>query len=179
MKEHRFKWGLLLGLGLGSVAGLLVYMYLWRRELRWLASKADEQPVQGAAMPMINPPPIIVPPRPLPEAIDEGPPIPDRGRANSTIRSYALPAPGQDAIRLVSSSDRPYTVMVRVVDPPGAFAMFSFDASVLNNVVAIPTGENIIIPVGQWQTVTIPPHSALYGRGSVANVTASITGTPV
>lgn len=174
--RKQFAVGILVGVAL-SVAGGVVY-YLLRR-------KSPTAPLEGIAIQSLprltlpNPPAIVAPPKQ--PSVDEDlfhPPAPvPKRRANTTIRSYTLPGPGQDAVRLVSSGDAPYTVMVRVVDPPGAFAMFSFDASVLNNGVAVPTGENVIIPVGQWQTITLPPKSALYGRGSAAGVTASVTGS--
>jgi hypothetical protein len=176
--KNRFKWGIALGVGLGALGGLLIY--LWRRNR--LLSDAVVQNEVGAAQlpaPIINPPPIVAPA--LGAAILDAPeePLPQATNARPTIRSYVLPAPGAEAVRLVSSADRPYKVMVRVVDPPGAFAVFSFDASSLNNATAVPTGENIIIPVGQWQTIPMPPRSALYGRGSGASVTVSVTGSPV
>ncbi len=174
--RHRFKWGILAGVALG-VSGSAGAVYLYCRHR---ASRHKEVQLEGPSIlpPFMTPATFLAPEaKKAGVAADVKAVMPNY--ANPTIRSYVLPAPGADSIRLVSSSDRPYTVMLRVVDPAGSFGMFSFDPSTLNSTTPIPTGENIIIPSGQWQTVPLAPHSALYGRGSVTGVTVSVTGSPV
>lgn len=172
--RHRFKWGLFVGLGLGAAAVGAVVWWKTRKKTSDLGRYIPTFPSVPA--PKAIPPPET--PEPPPDDVYPGGLL-NPTRANPTIRSYTLPAPGQDAVRIVSSAERPYMVMLRVVDPPGSFGMFSYDATTLNNATPIPTGENIIIPVGQWQTVPLPPFSAIYGRGSAANVVVSVTGNPV
>ena len=184
--RHRFKLGLFVGLGIGAF-GAGGALYFWRRRKKDGLEGLGAAPSAAAVpfpMPMPSMPsaPEIVAPHPATRSDDafiEPLELPRAKNAKPIIRSYILPPPGGEAIRLVSSADQPYTVMLRVVDPPGSFAMFSFDPTTLNNTIVIPTGENIIIPVGQWQSVPLPPYSALYGRGSVSEVVVSVTGSPI
>ena len=170
-KSSRFGWGLIAGTGLGALlSGLIVYFVVRRRK------EATPAPVLMGAVPVqfAAPPPLPGPKIAAPQEVVRKEPQ----HSMPVTKSVELPGPGVDAVRLVSSTDRSYMAQVRVVDPPGAFGIIGFDANELNisAAVAVPQGNNLIIPVGQWQTIPMGPHQALYGRGSIAGVTVSVSG---
>ncbi|UCC72079.1 MAG: hypothetical protein JSV86_17175 [Gemmatimonadota bacterium] len=182
--SNGFLTGLLLGILTGGI-GMLAVVWFHRRYLNG--------PVGSFAAPTLDRLPVLD----LPAADDSfelegvkedkvpvGPPsmnTPPREYAQPITESFLLPGPGGDAIRIASTTDVPYMVQVRPVDPPGAFAVLSFSPTELNirgPGVAVPVGHTIIIPVGQWQTVPMAPNSALYARGNIAGVTLSVSGSP-
>jgi len=97
----------------------------------------------------------------------------------ATLRTYALPwmgDPKSQAVRVASAGDRPYEVVVRTVAPPGSFAIFSFDANEMNmrgvpvvaaGTSAIPAGDFLVIPGGQFQIVRLSPKMALFAKGNI------------
>jgi hypothetical protein len=127
----------------------------------------------------------IVPPSVLRATPNTPPNTPPREYARPIGQSFLLPGPGQDAIRVASTTDIPYMVQVRPVDPPGAFAILSFSPTELNirgPGTAVPIGDTIVIPVGQWQNIPMGPNMALYARGNQGGanrITLSVSGSPV
>jgi hypothetical protein len=183
--------GFKIGLAILGVATLGVGVFWWLRKHKKPEEEGQgEAPLEGS-LPLPLPQtvslaaPAIVPPADTGTVVGD---LPVQRGSKPIARSYTLPGPQvgavpqpeTNAVRLVSSTDQAYNVMVRVVDPPGAFGIFAYDANQINiyGAQAIPVGDTIIIPVGQWQRIPLAPYSSLYGRGSVLGVTASVTGHP-
>lgn len=172
-RQPRFGLGLFVGLGTGALVSTIVVYFIMRRR-KVPATMTAPAPTAGPVLQLAAPPPLPGPKIAAPrEVVREEP-----QRAVPVTKSIELPAPGVDAVRLVSSTDRAYTAQIRAVDPAGGFAIIAFDANELNiaGAVPIPQGNNLIIPVGQWQTIPMGPHQSLYGRGSVVGVTVSVSG---
>jgi hypothetical protein len=115
----------------------------------------------------------------------------------STMRTFFLPwlgDPYSQAVRIATAGNDPYEIVVRTVAPPGAFAVFSFDANELNTmdlavvapgITGPPTGGDVlIIPGGQFQIVRLRPKQGLFAKGNIGpgaaippeGVIISITG---
>jgi hypothetical protein len=95
------------------------------------------------------------------------------------MRTYSLPwlgDPKSESVRVASAGERPYEVIVRTVAPPGAFAVFSFDANEMNirgvpvvapGTTGLPAGDFLIIPGGQFQIVRLSPKMGLFAKGNI------------
>lgn len=94
------------------------------------------------------------------------------GRTNPTLtmQSMRLPYRGDSssqAIRVAQATDKPYEVTLRVIGPPGEWAMFSFDPTELNTGTSlIPLGGTFVVMSGQDHTMRLLPYQVIYAKGS-------------
>lgn len=108
---------------------------------------------------------------------------------SAMLKTYRLPWLGDSsnnsqAVRVATSLDNPYEVVVRVVGPAGGLAALSFSQTELGNqrvigpgLSMVPTGDVVIIPAGQQpQTIRMNPRQVLFARGNLgpANPTGAV-----
>ena len=108
------------------------------------------------------------------------------------MRSYTLPYigdPRSEAIKVAEAGTVAYEVVVRVVQPPGGFAVLAFDPNELNvsgvpfvqtlgtSYSAFPVGNTLIMPAGQFQVLRLAPRQSLYAKGTVAPNVATQTSS--
>jgi hypothetical protein len=97
---------------------------------------------------------------------------------SSLVKSYRLPSLNdktRGAIRVAQATDVPYEVSLRTVSPLNQSAVFSFSPNELNQSNGLPIGDNIILPAGHWQLMTLMPREVLYAKGTDATVVISVT----
>lgn len=190
--------GLAIGLSVVAVVGLgitLCYVLFRKKDSQLTGLAQAPQPVP---MPYPYPVPQLMP-QPAPQALQQVPPTSIVNPAEQILdlfqkkksersmrtfmRSYALPYigdPRSEAIKVAEAGSMPYECVVRVVQPPGGFAILSFDPNELNvagipsvqtlgtSYSAYPVGNNLIMPSGQFQVLRLAPHQSLYAKGNVA-----------
>jgi len=106
---------------------------------------------------------------------------PTKGRVMMrTVTLPSLTVANSQAIRIAHAPDNvPYETTIRVVGPPGAFAVIASTAGALaasiGNIGAAPTGDTSIIPAGDKQIVHLKPGQGIVAKGSVPNVQVSVT----
>jgi hypothetical protein len=94
-----------------------------------------------------------------------------RPRSPSTLKTLTLGT--TNPVRVATAaSNRIWTVRVSTLGPPGSFASFATDASLL----AFPS-MSIVVPAGDWNEIRLQANEALFAVGSVANTTVSVTAT--
>jgi hypothetical protein len=98
-----------------------------------------------------------------------------------TVRLPSVLDPNAQQIRCVSATDVPYEAVLRVVGPGGTYAIFTTVPGALDRPdianVAVPTGDALIVPSGQFHTIRLSPKQAVFGKGSAANVLVSVTAS--
>lgn len=172
--------GIAVGLSLAAFTVMLV-MFSRRR---------DGELLSGAGAPQIGGAPVIQQffgaPNGVQSAAVAALPAP-RDSVGSSTTTYRLPSltdATSEAIR-IAGSRRPMRITVRPVDPPGAFASFSYSSTELNlgpalAVGGVPSGGGIgTVPVGSEDTYHLKANDVLYAKGSDPNVLVSVTATPV
>lgn len=100
--------------------------------------------------------------------------------SNNLIQSYELPVLGSTttAVRVCQALQTPFDVVLRVVGPPGSLAVFSTNTTDLDVTgAAIPVGNTLIVPAGSDHKLRLTPHQALFGKGTLAGVVASVNAT--
>jgi len=103
-----------------------------------------------------------------------------RPPAPSLMQTLTLPVLSDrraTAVRLGQATTTMFDAVLRVVGPAGSFAAFSTDPTEVNrpDMPAIPTGNVVIVPSGQFHSIRLRPREAVYGKGSVAGVLVSVT----
>jgi hypothetical protein len=98
-----------------------------------------------------------------------------------TVRLPSILDPNAQQIRCVSATDVPYEAVLRVVGGAGTYAIFTTVPGALDRPdianVAVPTGDALIVPSGQFHTIRLSPKQAVFGKGSAANVLVSVTAS--
>lgn len=202
LQEHRrtgFSLGLAVGLSIVAVLGVglvLVYVLFRRRdnETAQPAQAVSGPPqvihIDGAGQAQLPATDKIV--KGIMEALSSQ----KRNDMRTFMRSYTLPPLTDfrsEAIRIATAGKQPYEVVVRCVEPPGGYAVISFDANELNmvgnlpsvstlsaNFSAFPIGDVLVIPSGQFQPVRLRPGQVLYAKGTVApNGSSGVKGVIV
>jgi hypothetical protein len=175
--ERSGMWsGLAVGLGVAAlvgVAGVLVYLLVRKKDNQVVGIVQGPVGGLGRAEPM----PMSAGSS-MPEVVGSPTEAPRGQWRSSVVKSYRLPSLNdktRGAIRVAQATDVAYEVALRTVSPDGQFAAFSFSATELNTATNPPIGDNIILPTGHWQLMTLRPREVLYAKGSNANVVVSVT----
>lgn len=163
-------------LAMGAVGAVFGYLFFSRRR--------DGLPLLGAGSPasvQINNysngyGPAGLPSVALPPGLQGGA-MPGPG---TKFETFTL-APDQGYILFMATGGHRWRVKVRVVSPPGSFAMFAPDQVSLNN-TGVVGARAIIVPAGQETEMFLLNGDRLYGRGNVAggvivSMTASVEAT--
>lgn len=95
---------------------------------------------------------------------------------STRFETFALQAT-MATVLFVATGRHRWRLRIRVVGPPGAFAIIAPDASVLTDTDLLTSGRSIIVPSGGDTEIFLNSGDKLYGRGSVANVITSITAS--
>jgi hypothetical protein len=91
-------------------------------------------------------------------------------------RTYVLPSltvSNSLAVKVAAATATPYQVVLRVLGPPGEWAVFSFDSpNELNgppvaNHQRLPIGNTLAVPAGQFQILSLRPYQTIYAKGSI------------
>lgn len=177
------RWsGLAVGLGIVAViglAGVVVYLLVRKRDGKVMG---EMQGLQGfSAFPPINiynqlpgAPAVAtvekdIPSKTLPEVVAQA----DHVNHDTTMRTVRLTPAA--AFRVATApSGNPWRVHVRVLGPPGTWAMFATDYSRLRTGQHPSEDEVMVVPSGQDTAIRLNPRQILYGMSNVDGVCVSV-----
>lgn len=178
MENKRSFWfGLAAGLGATALIGFMIY--LWRRKApaplngafagvgapTYILNQAPGGVVlHGAASaPTEAPAPALAQPLKGPTLRANNVNYPVNGALTRTVTVSTEAAP-------IYYADRDIELTVAMIGPAGAFAFVGVDSDLSDNT------SGIFIPAGSYRPIQIRRGQRLYGRGSVDQVTISLSG---
>lgn len=165
-----FMWmGILCGVALGAVTVVLLMQR--RQNGQQLSGPINIWNVTGGNPQLPQPAMMQLPQASYPSVPDAPDYSADPGLKNKMSTVTLSPTSSNRLLR--ASGGRRWTVQVRTVGPPGAYAMFALDPDGLRGAEA--GANSIVVPAGGDHWIELEPGDYLFGRGSTAGVVVSYT----